>query len=166
MSNTESTTSSTSSSGSSSGSGSSTPATRSDSALVSDKGKTSVADTVVAKIAGIATREVNGVHAVGGGAARAVGALRERIPGSRTNHSQGVAVEVGEKQAAIDIDLLADYGVSISDLASGVRRNVIATVERMTGLQVTEVNIVVHDVYLPEDDTSEEQQPQQTARVE
>lgn len=54
------------------------------SALVSSQGKTTIADTVVSKIAGIATRDVDGVHAVGGGTARAVGALRERIPGART----------------------------------------------------------------------------------
>ena len=123
-------------------------ASRGDSALQSSQGRTTIADTVVSKIAGIATREVSGVHAVGGGTARAVGALRERIPGARTNQSQGVAVEVGEKQAAIDLDIVADYGVAIADLAEGIRRNVIGSVERMTGLQVTEVNITVHDVYL------------------
>ena len=110
------------------------------------------------KIAGIATREVQGVHAVGGSASRAIGALRERIPGARVNQSQGVAVEVGERQAAVDIDIIADYGVSIADLAAGIRRNVITAVERMTGLEVTEVNIVVHDVYLDEgeDDAAQE----------
>ena len=131
--------------------------------LVTSQGRTSIADTVVAKIAGISTREVSGVHALGGGAARAVGALRDRIPGSRTNHSQGVTVEVGERQAAVDIDLVAEYGVAITDLASGVRRNVISTVERMTGLEVTEVNITVHDVFL--DDGSDDDSAQQS-RVE
>jgi uncharacterized alkaline shock family protein YloU len=90
------------------------------SALVTQQGKTSIADTVVAKIAGIATREVAGVHALGGGTARAVGALRERIPGASTKQCQGVAVEVGERQAAVDIQLVADYGVSIADLAASV----------------------------------------------
>ena len=130
-------------------------ATTGDSALMTSQGKTTIADTVVSKIAGIATRQVSGVHAVGGGTSRAVGALRERIPGARTNHSQGVSVEVGETQAALDVDIVADYGVAISDLAAGIRRNVIEAVERMTGLQVTEVNITVHDVYLADetDDT-------------
>ena len=132
--------------------------------LVTPQGRTSIADTVVAKIAGISTREVSGVHALGGGAARAVGALRDRIPGSRTNHSQGVTVEVGERQAAVDIDLVAEYGVAIADLAAGVRRNVISTVERMTGLEVTEVNITVHDVFL--DDGSDDDDSQQQSRVE
>jgi uncharacterized alkaline shock family protein YloU len=132
--------------------------------LATSQGKTTIADTVVAKIAGIAAREVNGVHALGGGAARAVGAIRERIPGSRTNLSQGVAVEVGERQTAVDIDIVADYGVAIADLAAGIRRNVIDAVERMTSLEVTEVNVTVHDVYL---ETGEEEQEQPApARVQ
>jgi uncharacterized alkaline shock family protein YloU len=121
-------------------------------ALASEHGKTSIADTVVSKIAGISTREVTGVHALGGGTARAVGMLRERIPGSRTNLSQGVAVEVGETQAAIDLQIVAEFGVSIADLAQGIRRSVIAAVERMTGLEVTEVNIAVNDVHVEGED--------------
>ena len=123
--------------------------------LVSSEGRTTIADTVVSKIAGIAAREVSGVYALGGGASRAVGALRERIPGSSTNHSQGVSVEVGERQAAVDVQLVAEYGVSIADLASGIRRNVIASIERMTGLEVTEVNIEVQDVHVESDDNDE-----------
>jgi len=125
----------------------------SSSALTTDQGRTTISDTVVSKIAGIATREVHGVYNLGGGATRAVGALRERIPGSRTNHSQGVSVEVGERQAAIDIDIVAEYGVAIADLAAGIRQNVIAAVERMTALEVTEVNVVVHDVHLEDEDS-------------
>ncbi|WP_028474457.1 Asp23/Gls24 family envelope stress response protein [Nocardioides alkalitolerans] len=123
------------------------------SALATDQGRTSISDTVVSKIAGIATREVSGVHNLGGGATRAVGALRERIPGSRTNHSQGISVEVGERQAAIDIDIVSEYGVAIADLAAGIRQNVVNAVERMTALEVTEVNIVVHDVHLEDEDS-------------
>jgi uncharacterized alkaline shock family protein YloU len=130
---------------------------RADGPLHSDQGTTSIADTVVSKIAGIATRDVSGVHAVGGGTARAIGALRERIPGGRVNHSQGVSVEVGETQAAVDLDIIAEYGVAIADLAASVRRNVISAVERMTGLQVTEVNIAVNDIHLPEDDQDTDQ---------
>ncbi|GAA1114705.1 Asp23/Gls24 family envelope stress response protein [Kribbella jejuensis] len=120
-------------------------------------GKTTIADVVVSKISGIATREIIGVHALGGGAARAVGMLRDRMPGSRTNMSQGVSVEVGETQAAVDIELVAEYGVSIADLAQEIRRNVISAVERMTGLEVTEVNIAVSDVHLEGEDESEDQ---------
>ncbi|MGV8965763.1 MAG: Asp23/Gls24 family envelope stress response protein [Cellulomonas sp.] len=124
--------------------------------LVTEHGKTTISDAVVAKIAGIATREVSGVHALGGSTARAVGALRERIPGGRTNHSQGISVEVGEREAAVDLELVADYGVSITDLSTGIRRNVILAIERMTGLSVTEVNIAVQDVYLPSDNEDDD----------
>ena len=119
---------------------------------------------MVQKIAGLAAREVSGVHALGGGAARALGSLRERIPGSTQSSSQGVMVEVGETQAAVDLDLVTEYGVSISELAKAVRRNVIAAVEGMTGLEVTEVNINVNDVHLPSDDAEQDQQ--QPARVQ
>jgi len=142
---------------------STTDVSKTTSALASDKGKTAIADTVVSKIAGMATREVSGVFNLGGGSARAVGALRDRIPGSRTNYSQGVTVEVGERQAAIDVDLVAEFGVALADLAAGVRRNVIASVERMTGLEVTEVNITVHDVHLENEDDSD---AESTSRVE
>ncbi|MGW6278518.1 Asp23/Gls24 family envelope stress response protein [Kribbella sp. NPDC055071] len=130
------------------------------------QGKTTIADVVVSKIAGIATREIEGVHALGGGAARAVGMLRERIPGSRTNLSQGVSVEVGEKQAAVDIELVAEYGVSLADLADAIRGNVISAVERMTGLEVTEVNIAVSDVHLEGDDDDDTDEAPAERRVQ
>lgn len=139
-------------------------------ALVTQYGRTTIADSVVAKIAGIATRDVAGVHAVGGNAARAVGALRERIPGARVNHTQGVSVEVGERQAAVDLQIVAEYGVPIAELAEAIRGNVIASIERMTGLEVKEVNIDVQDVHLPQEQTPDEPTPQQpvarAARVE
>lgn len=123
--------------------------------LVTNQGRTIIADTVVSKIAGVATREIDGVHGLGGGTSRVVGALRERIPGARVNHGQGVDVEVGERQAAIDIGIVADYGVAINELAAAIRRNVIAAVERMTGLEVTEVNVTVYDIFLDEDDAGD-----------
>jgi len=123
--------------------------------LVTEHGTTSIADSVVAKIAGVAAREMSGVHAMGGGASRAMGAIRERM-GSSASESQGVKVEVGQRQAAVDIDVVVDYGVSIVDLSQAVRNNVIQQVERMTGLEVTEVNITVNDVWLGEDEQPEE----------
>lgn len=128
-----------------------TVATKPAGPLVTTQGNTTIADVVVSKIAGLAAREVHGVHDLGGNASRAVGALRDRIPGASTNYAQGVSVEVGEKQAAVDLDIVAEYGVSISDVASGIRRNVIAALERMTGLEVVEVNITVHDVHVPDE---------------
>lgn len=126
--------------------------------LVTGQGRTTIADTVVQKIAGLAAREVSGVFKLGGGAARAFGAVRERIPGARASAGQGVAVEVGERQAAIDLDIVTEYGVAIAELAHSIRRNVISSIERMTGLEVTEVNISVDDVHLPSDDEEEPQE--------
>lgn len=117
------------------------------------EGKTSIASSVVQKIAGIAAREISGVHSMGGGVSRAFGALRERIPGGNgSSNVSGVQVEVGERQTAIDLDIVVEYGAAIVDLARSVRRNVISSVERMCGLEVTEVNISVNDVHLPSDD--------------
>ncbi len=79
-------------------------------------------------------------------------------PAAAPTTPRGVSVEVGERQAAVDITLIAEYGVPIADLASAVRRNVIASVERMTGLEVTEVNLEVSDVHLPEDDDEDAEQ--------
>ncbi|MGI5129695.1 Asp23/Gls24 family envelope stress response protein [Pseudonocardia sp. CA-107938] len=131
-------------------------------------GKTTIAASVVQKIAGIAAREISGVHSMGGGVSRAFGAIRERIPGGGTGAANiaGVAVEVGEKQAAVDLDLVVEYGASIVELARAVRRNVITAVERMTGLEVIEVNIAVNDIHLPDVDAPAEPPAVASARVE
>jgi uncharacterized alkaline shock family protein YloU len=126
--------------------------------LLTERGKTAISDSVVAKIAGISCREIPGVHAMGSGGARALGALRERLPGSASTSaaSQGVAVEVGERQAAVDLDVVVEYGVPIVDVSESIRSNVTNSVERMTGLEVTEVNIYVDDVHVPTDDQQAE----------
>lgn len=116
--------------------------------LQGSQGHTKIADIVVQKIASVSARDVPGVRNLGGGTARTVGALRGRIPGAGTSYGQGVTVEVGERQVAVDLDLLIEFGVSIPDLARAVRQNVITAVEEMTGLQVVEVNITVVDVVL------------------
>jgi uncharacterized alkaline shock family protein YloU len=116
------------------------------------EGTVTVAENVVQKIAGKSCREIAGVHAMGSGSTRAFGAVRERIPGSTgPNVAQGVGVEVGEKEAAIDLEIVVEYGVAIAELARSIQRNVKQSVERMTGLRVVEVNIAVDDVYLPTD---------------
>ncbi|MBC3191442.1 Asp23/Gls24 family envelope stress response protein [Pseudonocardia sp. C8] len=130
------------------------------------QGKTSIAASVVQKIAGIAAREVSGVYSMGSGASRAFGALRERIPGGGSTGASnvaGVAVEVGEKQAAVDLDIVVEYGVAIADLAKAVRRNVIGAVERMTGLDVIEVNIAVNDIHLASEDDGDDESAQASA---
>ncbi|MEU2876402.1 MULTISPECIES: Asp23/Gls24 family envelope stress response protein [unclassified Streptomyces] len=126
-------------------------------APVETRGRTTIADNVVAKIAGMAAREVPGIYNLGAGVARAFGAMRERVPGGGSGVTRGVKVEVGERQAAVDLDVVVEYGVAIVDVAADVRTSVISAVERMTGLQVVEVNIAVDDVHLPDDD---EEQPE------
>jgi uncharacterized alkaline shock family protein YloU len=133
------------------------------SGLQTSHGNTTIADSVVAKIAGMAAREIPGVHSMGSGTARALGAVRSRIPGQSTQASagQGVSVEVGETQAAVDLDLVTYYGQSIVQVTDAVRANVINRIESMTGLEVTEVNITVDDLYVEgqDDDQQEQQEP-------
>ncbi|WP_262386841.1 Asp23/Gls24 family envelope stress response protein [Streptomyces sp. TRM49041] len=119
------------------------------------RGRTTISDGVVEKIAGLAAREVVGVHALGSGASRTFGAVRDRVPGGRSAFSRGVKAEVGEVQTAIDLEIVVDYGFSIAEVARAVRENVISAVERMTSLEVVEVNIAVMDVKLPEDEEEE-----------
>lgn len=122
------------------------------------RGRTTIADGVVEKIAGLAARDVVGVHAMGSGMARTFGAVRDRVPGGKSV-SRGVKAEVGEVQTALDLEIVVEYGVAIRDVAGAVRENVIAAVERMTGLEVVEVNIAVSDVKLPDELDEEEEQP-------
>ncbi|MFF7641948.1 Asp23/Gls24 family envelope stress response protein [Streptomyces canus] len=126
------------------------------------RGRTTIADVVVEKIAGMAARDVRGVYALGSGFARSMGSMRERMPGAGSGRSatRGISVEVGELQAAIDLELVVDYGVSITDVAAAVRENVISAVERMAGREVVEVNITVSDVKLPDDEEDEGEERQ------
>ncbi|AZS88063.1 Asp23/Gls24 family envelope stress response protein [Streptomyces griseoviridis] len=119
------------------------------------RGRTTIADGVVEKIAGLAARDVFGVHAMGSGMSRTFGAVRDRVPGNTKSVSRGVKAEVGEVQTALDLEIVVDYGVSIADVARDVRENVVAAVERMTGLEVVEVNIAVSDVKLPDEEDDE-----------
>ncbi|GAA0903418.1 Asp23/Gls24 family envelope stress response protein [Streptomyces thermoalcalitolerans] len=121
------------------------------------RGRTTIADGVVEKIAGLAARDVAGVHAMGSGLSRTFGAVRDRVPGGAKSVTRGVKAEVGEVQTALDLEIVVDYGVPITEVARAVRKNVIAAVERMTGLEVVEVDIAVTDVKLPEEPEQEEE---------
>ena len=124
---------------------------RSSEPLQSDRGQTSIADGVVTKVAGLAAGEVPGVHELGGTAARAVGAVTQKV-GLTDARSQGVSVEVGEREAAVDLTIVVDYGESIPQVAEEVRQQIIKRVEGITGLTVVEVNISVDDLYFPGDE--------------
>ena len=122
------------------------------------KGKTTIANGVVSKIVGIAAREMDGVKdVVGTGAGATISGLATRVTRGDTR-SQGVSVEVGEREAAASINIIAYYGVSIPQLADAIRRNIIDRVETMTGLSVVAVDIAVVDLYF-EDDEKEEEEP-------
>ncbi|MFF7871772.1 Asp23/Gls24 family envelope stress response protein [Streptomyces qaidamensis] len=129
------------------------------------RGNTAIADPVVAKIAGMAAREIPEVHHLGGGMTRAFGAVRQRVPGGGGGVAQGVKVEVGERQAAVDLDVVVEYGAAIADTAADIRTNVVNAVERMTGLEVVEVNIAVNDVHLPDEEEDESEQQEGSRRV-
>ncbi|PRY58216.1 putative alkaline shock family protein YloU [Knoellia remsis] len=120
--------------------------------LKTDRGTTTLDDTVVAKIAGMAAREVPGVYDMGNAVRRAFSAISERIPNAQTNVTGGITVEKGETQTAIDVTVVVEYGASILEVGEAIRRNVIEQVEGTTGLEVVEVNVNVVDVHLPQDD--------------
>ena len=125
--------------------------------LQTEQGITRIEDSVVAKIAGIAAQEVEGVR-MGGGATQAIGGILSSMPGiGGGGEARGVAVEVGQVEAAVDLTMTVLYGRSIPQIAEAVRRNVINRVENLVGLNVTEVNITVNDVFFPE---QEQQQGQ------
>lgn len=122
---------------------------------VADNGKTVINDAVIAKITGIAVREVPGVYGLGGGAARAFGAIRNVV--GNTDLSQGVSVEVGETQVAADVTIVAEYPAQLQKVANDVRAAAYAAIEGLIGMQVTEVNVTIVDVHLPgEDDKSDD----------
>lgn len=115
--------------------------------LQTARGVTHIADEVVAKLAGHACREISGVAGMGATFRRLLGRVRL----GEEPLSQGVHVEVGKKETAIDVVIVVQYGYSIPTLAKEVRDNVIARVESATGLVVKEVNIEVDDLKFDEE---------------
>jgi uncharacterized alkaline shock family protein YloU len=132
---------------------STTPAASASSSPVTP-GTTVVADGVVAKVAGIAAREVPGVFALGGGTARALGALRDVI--GTTDLGQGVRVEVGETQVAADVTIVVEYPAPMHTVAEQVRAAVARTIEQLVGMEVAEVNVAINDVHIPGDDAADD----------
>lgn len=113
--------------------------------------RTIIPATVVATVAGIAARAVPGVHELSSGSSGgALVRVRTALPGGG-GPSDGVEVEVGEVQAAVDLRLVAEYGVPVARLAGDVRERVVDDVEDLTGYEVTEVNVAVVDVHLDEE---------------
>lgn len=109
-----------------------------------ENGQVKISDDVVATIAGLAAAEIEGIWSMSGGFAGNISDLL-----GRKNLSKGVKVEVGEEEAAVDINVVVEYGVKIPDVAWKVQENVKSAIETMTGLKVVEVNIHVQGVYIP-----------------
>jgi uncharacterized alkaline shock family protein YloU len=125
--------------------------------LKTERGSTTIQDGVVSKVAGIAAQEVDGIRMGGGGASQAVGSIMSAVPGvSSGSQSQGVSVEVGEVEAAVDLSMSVEYGRVIHQIAEAVRNNVIRRVENLVGLRVTEVNISVTDIFFPQQEQQEQ----------
>lgn len=123
--------------------------------LDSGHGKTVISDGVVAKIAGAAAREIEGVHdLVPLGAGATIAGFAGRLARS-DQRSTGVSVEVGQREAAVDLNMTVDYGVSIPQVAEAVRQNIMERVRGMTGLTVKEVNINAADLYFPEEEATQ-----------
>lgn len=106
-----------------------------------DMGSIQIAPEVIEIIAGLATVEVPGVAGMSGGFA---GGIAELL--GRKNLSKGVKVDVGQREAAIDVSIVIEYGHRIPEVAGDIQQNVKQAIESMTGLNVVEVNVHIHDV--------------------
>lgn len=119
--------------------------------LHGEGGKTIIHKEVVGKIAGLAVREIEGVYRlVSYGAGQAVASLASQITRSDLK-DLGISVEVGEKEAAVDVKIIAEYGYSIPEIADAIRVNLNDRIMEMTGLKVVDVNIEILDLYFPSD---------------
>ena len=121
---------------------------RNDSPLLSERGVTTISDTVVSSLAGMAAQEVDGVH-MGGGASRAAGGMLGSITGSESRTS-GITVEVGRTETAIDLKMGIEYNKNILQTVEEVRRRISDRVESMTGLRIKELNATITDITFPE----------------
>lgn len=123
--------------------------------IVSEHGQTRVSEEVVAKIAGLAVREVPGVRSlVPFGAGQTLSSLASQIRGNDMK-GLGIHVEVGTIEVAVDVRIVADYGLSIPQIAEHIRENLAIRVTEMTGLRLKEVNIEVVDLYFPDEQLME-----------
>lgn len=131
-------------------------------AAASTPGTTIIEDAVVAKVAGIAVRDIEGVYALGGGAARLVGAVRDAM--GSTDLTQGVSVEVGDTEVAVDVHIVAEYPVALQELSDRVRSAVATAMTELVGMDVAEINVTISDVHVPEEHVPGEDSPEAPAK--
>jgi uncharacterized alkaline shock family protein YloU len=126
-----------------------------------DMGSIKIVDEVIEIIAGLATTEVRGVAGMSGGV---VGGIAELL--GRKNLSRGVRVEVGDRQCAVDVSIVAEYGVRIPDICEEIQHRVKDAIESMTGKEVVEVNVHVLGVtFKHQDDKEHDYTPSAPPRV-
>ena len=111
-------------------------------------GETIVEDGVVASIAGLAAREVEGVAGLGKSSVRR--ALTERLAGTGEKARLGVGVEVGKKEAIVDLSLVIVYGFNIPKIVAEVRKKVASRLLEISGLVAKEINVSVASIEFPE----------------
>ena len=112
-----------------------------------NNGTVTYANDVIATIAGVAATEVSGVAGMSGGISSGITEML-----GKKNLTKGVKVEVGTQEAAIDLNIVVEYGSELHKVAEAVQENVKKAVETMTGLQVVEVNFNILGVNVKAED--------------
>ena len=135
-----------------------------DSPLVSERGRTTISDSVVSTIAGMAAQEVEGIH-MGGSTARAASGILGSITGSESQ-TRGVSVEVGTVETAIDLTMGIEYGRDILQTVDEVRRRISDRVQNLTGLRVAELNATISEVIFPDEGERHRRAPEEGTRTE
>ena len=107
-----------------------------------------ISNDVVASIAGVAVSEVPGVYGMAGGITEIFG---------KKGLTKGIKVEVGDKETKIDVNIIAEYGVRIPDVAFEIQNRVKKAVETMTGLNVSSVNIHIQGINIAEKRKADEE---------
>ncbi len=113
-----------------------------------EMGIVKISDEVVEVIAGLAASEVDGIE---GMSTTLVGGITQILSGKK-NLSKGIKVNVEEDSATIDLYVVVKYGVKIVDVAKKVQESVRKSVELMTGLNLTAINVYVQNVVLPKEE--------------
>lgn len=127
----------------------------------SDEGTTTIDNVVVAKIVAAAAQEIGGIHGMGSGGmggtlSGALSSVTGALPGGSSNQpsTQGVAVEVGNEEALVNLNIIVDYGARIPQVVEALRRNISDRLQTLTGLTTRAVNVEVSDVFFPEQQPS------------
>lgn len=110
-------------------------------------GRLAMSEDVVATIAGMAARDVAGIHSLG----------KSRLISFGDNPERGVAAEVGDREAALDLEVVIEHGCDIRKMAEEIRMRVADQVNQMAGRTVVEVNLEVVGVHLPEAEQPKQQ---------